>query len=169
MTVIGFLSNENHLQFAYAGFSQGACECLDSFSAENSMRLLQAEEIENLEELEKEENVQDWVTENDWLTPVEIPEQNEDEFNVDDHKIEGEQSDDLNEHEKSVDKVIKLELEEKIENTEEDVEDSITLEIEDEEEPLVFEEFEEEEPVILEEYEEEEPVILDAEEINTTV
>ena len=91
MTVIGFLSNENHLQFAYAGFSQGSCECLKSFSTENSMRLLQAEEIENLEELEKEENVQDWATENDWLTPVEIPEQNEDELNVDDHKIEGEQ------------------------------------------------------------------------------
>ena len=54
------------------------------------MRLLQAEEIENLEELEKEENVQDWVTENDWLTPVEIPEKNADEFIVDDHKIEGE-------------------------------------------------------------------------------
>ena len=146
MTVIGFLSNENHLQFAYAGFSQGACECLESFSAENSMRLLQAEEIENLKELEKEENVQDWATDNDWLTPVEIPEHNEDEFSVDDHKIEKEQSDDLNEPEKSVDKVIELELEEKIENTEEDVEDPVTLEEEDEEEPVVLEEFEEEEP-----------------------
>ena len=54
------------------------------------MRLLQSEEIENLKELEKEENVKDWATENDWLTPVEIPEHNEDELNVDDHKIEGE-------------------------------------------------------------------------------
>ena len=55
------------------------------------MRFLQAEEIENLEELEKEENVQDWAMENDWLTPVEIPEPNEDEFGVENHKIEGEQ------------------------------------------------------------------------------
>ena len=90
MTVIGFQSNENHLQFAYAGFSKGACECLDSYSAKNSTRLLQADVIEELAELEKEENVQDWATENDWLTPVEIPEQNEDQLKFYDPEIDGE-------------------------------------------------------------------------------